>query len=453
MVTQIAGELATSHSEGIPYRAAISPNEIILTAEGAAHLTTASTDDAGVAVAANDIDQVAYMAPERLLANAAPSQRTEVYALAGVLYECLTGMTPHPVTDGLPGLIAALQTDPVPSPSQHVAGLSATFDEVLTRGPAKSPDARYATADDLVAAARDVPLSQWTPATTPGPPPAPIHPGPPATPVVLGPPAVPFPFQPQPAASPDPDHRRRRSRRTLTIVVAVAVAVAAAVVAAVIGVLTVKGSQPDTPGWAAEQTELPFGTLHSPHGIAVDAAGNVYVVDFETNAAERGRVLKLAVGADQSTQLPFPDLDIPYAIAVDTTDSGYVSGTDKLGVSRVWKLAANATSPVDLPFTGVPTARGVTVDAEGTIYVADYDRHQLLKLAVNATNPTEVPLPGLQYPEDIAVTADGAIHVTNGSHTELQPSGIAVDTSGAVYITVINGTVSDGGQVLRLAES
>ncbi len=75
------------------------------------------------------------------------------------------------------------------------------------------------------------------------------------------------------------------------------------------------------------------------------------------------------------------------------------------------------------------------------------------ELAVNATNPTEVPLPGLQYPEDIAVTADGAIHVTNGSHTELQPSGIAVDTSGAVYITVINGTVSDGGQVLRLAES
>ncbi|MCB9441558.1 MAG: hypothetical protein H6523_15080 [Mycolicibacterium sp.] len=516
VIDQVARELDAARIDGSGYREAIDPSEIMVTPDGSAHLAPTHREDASATAAQASMGRAAYMAPERLLANAAPSKRTEVYALAGVLYECLTGTTPYAATGGLPGLIAALQTAPVPSPSQHVAGLSAAFDEVLTRGLAKNPDARYPTADDLVAAARDAlgepaqddaaPLSQWKPSTTPEPPPPPIHPGPPATSVILGPPAAPFPVPPQPAASPDADHRRRRTRRTLTIVAAVAVA--AAVVAAVIGVLTVKVSQPDTPGWGAEQTALPFGTLHSPHGIAVDTAGNVYVVDFETNAAQRGRVLKLAVGADQPTQLPFPDLNIPYAIAVDTTDSVYVSGTDKLGVSRVWKLAANATSPVDLPFTGVPTARGLAVDSEGTIYVADYDRHQLMKLAVNATNPTEVPLPGLQYPEDIAVTADGAIYVTNGSHTEylsilpagattptpvftgknlsgvavsssgnvyasddiwlvwrlkagssepssihteLQPSGVAVDTAGAVYITVINGTVSDGGQVLKLA--
>lgn len=432
VVTQIAGELATGHSEGIPYRAAISPNEIILTAEGAAHLTTASTDDAGVAVAANDIDQVAYMAPERLLANAAPSQRTEVYALAGVLYECLTGTTPYSVTDGLPGLIAALQTAPVPSPNQHVAGLPAAFDEILTRGLAKNPDARYPTADDLVAAARDAlggpaqgdaaPLSQWTPATTPEPPRPPIHPGPPASPVILGPPAAPIPVPPQPPASPDADHRRRRTRRTLAIVAAVAVA--AAVVAAVVGVLTVKVSQPGIPAWGAQQTELPFGQLHGPRGVAVDTAGNVFVIDFDRDrisSHQRGRVLKLAAGADHPTELPFPDLDFPNGIAVDATGSVYVTGGNAEQLSM---LKPETTTPTPV-FTGI-TLNGVAVDSGGNVYASD-----AISRVWRLTAGTD----------ELAAL-----------HTEQDPSGVAVDTAGAVYITVTNGT-SDGGQVLRLAES
>jgi serine/threonine-protein kinase len=39
---------------------------------------------------------------------------------------------------------------------------------------------------------------------------------------------------------------------------------------------------------AATPTELPFNGLNEPEGVAVDAAGNVYVTDVSTN-----RVLKL----------------------------------------------------------------------------------------------------------------------------------------------------------------
>jgi serine/threonine protein kinase, bacterial len=36
---------------------------------------------------------------------------------------------------------------------------------------------------------------------------------------------------------------------------------------------------------------LPFTGLHEPHGVAVDAAGNLYVTDFGNN-----RVVKLPAG-------------------------------------------------------------------------------------------------------------------------------------------------------------
>ena len=58
-----------------------------------------------------------YMAPERMRAHEADA-RADIYVLACVLYECLTGSRPFP-GDSLESQVAAHLTDPPPQPRHH----------------------------------------------------------------------------------------------------------------------------------------------------------------------------------------------------------------------------------------------------------------------------------------------------------------------------------------------
>src|SRR5262249_54744447 len=83
------------------------------------------------------------------------------------------------------------------------------------------------------------------------------------------------------------------------------------------------------PPGSSKQAELPWPVTGMAFGVAVDAAGNVYITG-------KGRVLKLAAGSDTQTVLPFPGLASPTGVAVDTAGSVYVTDT-----GRVLKLPAS----------------------------------------------------------------------------------------------------------------
>jgi serine/threonine protein kinase, bacterial len=78
---------------------------------------------------------------------------------------------------------------------------------------------------------------------------------------------------------------------------------------------------------------MPFTGLKQPDGVAVDAAGNLYVADSGSD-----RVLKLATGANAPTVLPFTGLNEPGDVAVDTTGNVYLLDE---GNFRVLKLPAH----------------------------------------------------------------------------------------------------------------
>ena len=156
VVKQIASALDAAHEAGITHRD-VKPENIILNREDFAYLV-----DFGIANAVTDekltqlgtaVGTYAYMAPERFT-NDEVTYRADVYALACVLHECLTGSQPYS-GDSVGTIITAHLMNPIPRPSVQRPGIPAAFDQVIARGMAKKPDDRYASAGDLATAATE----------------------------------------------------------------------------------------------------------------------------------------------------------------------------------------------------------------------------------------------------------------------------------------------------------
>jgi serine/threonine protein kinase len=101
----------------------------------------------------NAIGTFQYMAPERL-GGSADDARADIYALACVLYECLTGDPPFPGSN-MASLVAAHLNAPPPKPSTARSDVPEQLDQVIATGMAKDPDERYATTVELSTAAHD----------------------------------------------------------------------------------------------------------------------------------------------------------------------------------------------------------------------------------------------------------------------------------------------------------
>ncbi len=154
IIEQIASALNAAHRIGLVHRD-VKPSNILITGDDFAYLI-----DFGIARAAGEtsltsssitIGTWAYMAPERFKGIA--DARTDVYALACVLYQSLTTKLPFP-GESLEQLASAHMFEPPPQPSMVQDGVPPAMDQVIATGMAKDPDQRYQTAKDLARAAR-----------------------------------------------------------------------------------------------------------------------------------------------------------------------------------------------------------------------------------------------------------------------------------------------------------
>jgi serine/threonine-protein kinase len=155
LIDQLASALSAAHAAGLVHRD-IKPSNALVTGNDFVYLI-----DFGIAhtVGATKltstgmlIGTMSYMAPERFTASRADA-RSDVYALACVLHECLTGAAPFP-GDSMEQQIAGHLTMDPPRPSVQRRGIPAGFDDVIAHGMAKDPEQRYQSASDLAAAAR-----------------------------------------------------------------------------------------------------------------------------------------------------------------------------------------------------------------------------------------------------------------------------------------------------------
>lgn len=153
IIWQAASALDAAHSAGVIHRG-VKPRNILLTDDDFVYLVDfglAGAPGADAADADNAGARWKYAAPE-MFDGGDFGPGVDVYALACVLYQCLTGSPPYRA-DTLKMLANAHQSKPIPRPSHAGAAIPATFDDVVAKGMAKDPKQRYASAAELATAA------------------------------------------------------------------------------------------------------------------------------------------------------------------------------------------------------------------------------------------------------------------------------------------------------------
>jgi serine/threonine protein kinase len=155
IIRQIAAALDAAHAQGLIHRD-VKPQNIIVTPDDFAYLVdfgiAEAKGDTHLTMAGYQVGSFDYMAPERFGDEEATSA-VDVYSLACVLHEALTGAKPFPVHSA-EQVIGAHLSSPPPRPSAVNARVPASFDDVIARGMAKHPDDRYGSAGALGRAAK-----------------------------------------------------------------------------------------------------------------------------------------------------------------------------------------------------------------------------------------------------------------------------------------------------------
>jgi eukaryotic-like serine/threonine-protein kinase len=152
IAVQILLALRFAHRRGIIHRD-IKPHNVILDEEGRAKVTDFGIARAGASdmtMTGSIMGTVQYLSPEQAQGHPV-TEASDIYAVGVVLYELLTGSVPFEGESAV--TIALKQVSVLPTPPSRLnPQVSAALDAVVMRALAKDPVARFAGADELIAA-------------------------------------------------------------------------------------------------------------------------------------------------------------------------------------------------------------------------------------------------------------------------------------------------------------
>lgn len=243
-----------------------------------------------------------------------------------------------------------------------------------------------------------------------------------------------------------------------------------------------------------------LATFNGPHSVVCDGQGNVYVADRNNNKIRRinsaGVVSTFAgsgnIGSTDGTGTNATFFE-PWGIACDAAGNVYVADTKNYKIRKITPagvvttiagtgVSGTTNGPVAAAEFAFPT--GIAITSDGTIYVAEFMTHTIRKIA----NGTVSNLAGASFlsgdvdgtgalarfdhPHSLAIAKDGSLLVSdvfnnkikrvssagvvttyagsgiagfaNGTATSAQfdfPLGLAIDSTGGVYVGDINNYI------------
>jgi uncharacterized protein (TIGR03437 family) len=203
-------------------------------------------------------------------------------------------------------------------------------------------------------------------------------------------------------------------------------------------ITTVTGT--GTAGFSADNVQAASAEVNLPQGVAVDAAGNLYIADTSNNRIRKVAAGTIATVAGNGTAgfsgdngpATSAQFNQPEGVAVDTNGNVYVADT---GNNRIREISGGIITT--LAGTGVAgfsgdsgaaasaqlnQPKGVAVDTNGNVYIADTGNNRIREITGGVIN---------------TIAGGGTSTGTSGSATSIKlnlPQGVFVDSLFNVYI-------------------
>lgn len=193
-------------------------------------------------------------------------------------------------------------------------------------------------------------------------------------------------------------------------------------------------------------TNLVYGGLNQPAGVALDSAGNIYFADTLNNAIKKWTATNGLISSLVSS-----NLQTPQGVAVDLAGNVYFADTGNNAVKE-WVAANNAV--VTLASSNLNQPFGVAVDLFGTVYFSEPLNNVVMKLPAGSNTPATVVGSNLSSPFGIWVDGSGNLFIADSRNSAIkkwspltgtvttvvsngvgQPYGVGVDGIGNLYIS------------------
>ncbi|MFY9728903.1 MAG: hypothetical protein WAJ87_25615 [Bryobacteraceae bacterium] len=241
-------------------------------------------------------------------------------------------------------------------------------------------------------------------------------------------------------------------------------------------IITVAGN--GTPGSGGDNGPAISAQLSGPKGVALDAAGDLYIADSANNRIREvsGGVITTVAGSGafalgDGAPATKAVISLPAAVAVDIAGNLYIADS---GNNRIRRVTGGIISTIvgdgNASFSGdggpsifaeIDDPYGITVNSSGTVYFADTANNRvrfLFPAPGNACTYTLSPFPlpavatsGGNVPVTVQ-TAAGCTWVAQGPPSWITLSGTAVNSGpGSVTLTVVANTGATRSGVISIA--